>query len=121
MPESYCWLALTLEASIPVIVLPGFNLCSCQIADLVSMQDRKVNIGQLEAIGQLQTSLPSEGNLRACGPDSLSLSALPGWAPDAHFLSIIHHVMFLIGEKEAVQSLGVTYWHKLKMDYVGFS
>lgn len=25
-PESYCWLALTSEAGVPVIVLSGFNL-----------------------------------------------------------------------------------------------
>lgn len=26
MPESHCWLALTAEASVPVIVLAGVNL-----------------------------------------------------------------------------------------------
>lgn len=88
MLESYCWLALTSEASIPVIVLLGFKLCPCQIADLVSIQDRERNIGQLETIRQLWRSLFDQGHLRACGLDSLSLSALPVWAPGVHFLSI---------------------------------
>lgn len=69
MPESYCWLALTLEARIPVIVL-GFNLRPCQTTDLVSMQDRKRNMGQPEAIRKPWWSLFDQGHLRPCGPDS---------------------------------------------------
>lgn len=113
MPESYCWLALTLEARIPVIVL-GFNLRPCQTTDLMSMQDRKRNMGQSEAIRQPWWSLFDQGHLRSCGLDSLPLSALPGWAVDAHVLSIIHLMMSLMGENETVQSLGVINWHALK-------
>lgn len=52
MPESYCWLALTSEASVPVIVLSGFNLCPCQTAGPMSKSDRKAQMGQLEYITQ---------------------------------------------------------------------
>lgn len=54
MPESYCWLALTSEASVPVIVLLGFNLCPCHTAGSVSRPDSKVLIEQSECYWQPQ-------------------------------------------------------------------
>lgn len=50
---------------------------------------------------------------------TLPLSALPGWAVDAHVLSIIQQMMSLMGENETVQSLGVTNWRDFKkMNYM---
>lgn len=101
--ESYCWLALTSEPSVPAIVLSGFKLCSCQVVDLVFKPDRKVPVGQLEPIRQLSRSLFGQGPPRACGPGFPSLHALSGRAPATHVLSIIHDMMSLIGDDETLQ------------------